>query len=426
MKRSGVVVSVLAMTAIAAPAAHGATLTLGSTLAASATTTQSHQADTTFWPATIGGASYKAPENGQVVSIRVKGTAIQPAGAPAPVNMIHFQALEPQADGTMKVDLTSAAFYLPYTGNPDQITGFKPQNLCLHKGDVVGFNDEGGWDGTGTGPYAGGAPFRIFGSASDSSTRWYSRDNGTKNGAVLAPSALLDGTELLLQYTMVTGDDRSYECGGPLRDPNGNAIARMRVTPKQDLYVSSDGSFTVFGYCGDARADCAGGKATVTYKGKPIASGAFSTKSQGSIRIPLKLSTADFARLSALPGSRWTATLTLTTPGQGTVSSTIAMHSRGGAMHVVKGQKVYVRGNRRLSPAGFCGVATGCAGMATLTVKGNVVAAARFATKSRGKITISLRVPARIYRQLKRNPLAALLAIAGPLGADSVPVLLRH
>jgi hypothetical protein len=421
VKWSSLFIAMLALGALCAPVAHADIVTLGSTLAAPATVTQSNQADSAFWPASINGADPAVPADGQVLSVRVKGMAIQPSGAPKPLNEIHFQTL----DGNT-VYLSSAPFDLPYTGDPNQISEYKPENLCVHKGGIVAFNDEGGWDGTGTGPYRTGVPFRVFADAPASLTNQFSKDNGTKNGMLLAPPNLLRGTELLLQYTLATGDDRSYECGGPLRDPNGNVIKNMQVTPKQDAYVSSDGSFTIFGYCGDARQDCTGGVATVTAFGQTIATVPFSSVKQKSIKVPMKMSTADFAKLAALPGSKWTATVTMVTPNQGTVVGDIAMHASGGAMHIVKNQRVYVRGNRRASPAGFCGVPTGCAGTAALAVKGKVVATAKFVSKGSGKITINLRLPASIYKQLKKKPVLGSLAITGPLGSDAQPVLLRH
>lgn len=426
--KSPLLLSVIALFAAAVPAARADTLTLGSTLAAPATVTEANQADSAFWPTAIaGGQQFTAPEDGQITAVKVKGMVIATPGH-KPVNEIHFQTLDPQPDGTMQVALSSQPFDLPYTGDQNQVSQFNPTNLCINRGEVLAFNDEGGWDGITdkTGPYPNGAPFRIFGAIPGSSTNQFSKDNGTKNGMTLAPPVLLRGEELLMQYTMVTGDDRSYECGGPLRDPNGNVIRNMQVTPSQDVYVTSDGSFTVFGYCGDARQDCAAGIATVAVNGQQIATGQFSTPKQNSIKVPMKMSTADFARLSALPGSKWTATVTLTTPNQGTVTGGIAMHSSGGAMHVVKKQRIYVRGNRRMTPAAFCGLPTGCAGTATLTVKGKIVAKARFATKTRGKISISMRIPASIYRQLKKKPVLGSLAITGPLGSDMQPVLLRH
>jgi hypothetical protein len=452
MKRFPLSVSILAALAVA-PAAHADVLTFGSDLSGTAASSindsqriQAHGPDTAFWPLALAtNGATEVPEDGQITSVTIKGTVFREQGAAPPANLIHFQSLDPAAaDGSRKVYLTSGDFYLPID-QPNAVTTFTPDNLCVHKGGTWDFNDEGGfaYGGSLTAPldyshYNSGAPFGVFALVPGSTTAQYSAGDQTKNGFTLYPSTTSQdinhpygntfrGLELLMQVKVATGDDRSYECGGPLRDPSGKVIPRMQVTPKQDAYVTADGNFTIFGYCGDAYKDCNGGVATVTVNGQQIATAPFSSVKQKSISVPMKMATADYARLAALPGGKWTATVTMTTPDQGTVTGDIAMHANGGgAMHIVKKQRVYVRGNRRLTPAAFCGVSTGCAGSAALTVKGKVVATAKFATKSKGKISINMRVPAAIYKQLKKRPLAATLAITGALGSDTSPVLLRH
>src|SRR3954453_22484026 len=124
VNRSSLALSLLACSAIA-PAAHADVVTLGSDLQAPATIIQSNQADTAFWPTSIKGAVPSAPADGQVVSIRLKGTAIQPDGAPAPLNEVHFQPLYAQAGNTQQVYLSSDAFSVPYTGDPNQVSEYK-------------------------------------------------------------------------------------------------------------------------------------------------------------------------------------------------------------------------------------------------------------------------------------------------------------
>src|SRR3954470_21281519 len=125
VNRSSWVLSLLACSAIA-PAAHADVVTLGSDLQGPATIVQSNQADTAFWPTSIKGANPAAPADGQVLSIRVKGMAIQPDGAPAPLTEVHFQTLDPEAGDTYKAYLSSDAFNMPYAGDPNQVSEFKP------------------------------------------------------------------------------------------------------------------------------------------------------------------------------------------------------------------------------------------------------------------------------------------------------------
>src|SRR3954451_18204376 len=144
--KSPLLVSLLGASALLAPAAHADVVTLGSDLAAPATVVQSSQADTAFWPIAVKGAPATAPAAGQILSVRVKGMAVRPDGAAPPLNDFHIQTLDAEAGDVMKVYLSSSPFSLPYTGDQNQINEFKPDNLCIHQGGALGFNDEGGWD----------------------------------------------------------------------------------------------------------------------------------------------------------------------------------------------------------------------------------------------------------------------------------------
>ena len=195
-------------------------ITIGSDLKADASITQSHGADTAFWPTSVKSTSPAFPEDGQILSVTIKGTVLKDKtkGAADPANLIHFQSLVPEGDnGAMRVYLTSGNFYLPIE-KPNTITTFEPENLCVKKGGVAAFNDIGGfgWTGSLDSPadyhyYPDGAPFQIFGAVKDSTTAWYSKDNGTKNNDVLTPSGgenavdghgdVMRGTELLMQLS---------------------------------------------------------------------------------------------------------------------------------------------------------------------------------------------------------------------------------
>jgi len=148
--------------------------------------------------------------------------------------MFHIQAIE---GSTFRI--TSQDFFLPNTGDAQQINSFAPTNFCVKPGDRIAFNTVGGYDGVGAqpvngiyspaSPYPMGTPLRIFARSSSAGTAWYEQANGTDNGESMAPngsgprepdqgnasSGQLDGQELLMQMTLATGDDRSYECGGP-------------------------------------------------------------------------------------------------------------------------------------------------------------------------------------------------------------------
>jgi hypothetical protein len=130
--------------ALAAPAG-AEMLTLGSNLEADATLIESHGADSAFWPVAIRGAQAAMPEDGQVVSVTLKGTVYREKRAAQPLNMIFFQSLVPEgAGGAMRVWLSSGPFHLPID-EPNAITTYRPENLCVKKGGYVAFNDLGGF-----------------------------------------------------------------------------------------------------------------------------------------------------------------------------------------------------------------------------------------------------------------------------------------
>lgn len=172
-------------------------------------------ADTAFWNTRLAnGGQPTAPRDGQIVELRVKGIALEgphPWTPTDPVALVHFQVLNPQPDGTVKVSLTSAGVNWPIGGDPQQVTTFRPVNLCTQKGDYVDFNTWGGhewrWD------KYGGIPMQVFSRVRGSTMNWYEKDQGTNNGDTLR-GRTLDGRELLLQAVIASGPDASDICPG--------------------------------------------------------------------------------------------------------------------------------------------------------------------------------------------------------------------
>jgi hypothetical protein len=173
-------------------------------------------ADTAFWNTKLAnGGQVTAPRDGQIVEVRVKGTALDgphPWVATDPRVLVHFQVLHPQGDGrSVKVDLTSAGIDWPIGGNPEQVTTFRPENLCTHRGDYVDVNTWGGhewrWE------KYGGVPLQIFSQVRGSSFNWYEADNGTNNNMTF-PGRLRDGREVLLQAVIASGPDATDICPG--------------------------------------------------------------------------------------------------------------------------------------------------------------------------------------------------------------------
>jgi len=306
---------------VAAAPASAARITLGSDLGATPYVTLSQGADTAYWATQVAGKALTVPVDGQIVQVRVKGSAMREAGAANdPATMVHFQSLEPAAkNGTHKVFLTSAPAYLP-VDDPGAVSTFSPENLCVHKGGSVAFNTIGGfmWGGALDAPlnssqYLHGTPWRIFASASKATTAWYSKDNGTKNGDALTPrggataregyGATMKGRELLMQVVVATGMDRSEPCGGPRRHPDGSLVEpkkhELRVAGGDDQrpYVTKDRRFTTGVYCETPGETCTG-KAILKVDGDVVDEvDGLSVPTQSSAKVAMRLDPANFRTL---------------------------------------------------------------------------------------------------------------------------------
>ncbi|MDX6641307.1 MAG: hypothetical protein QOF12_2318 [Solirubrobacteraceae bacterium] len=207
--RTAIPLLALAGLATLPAAADARLITYGSSLKATPTIVEAHQADTAFWPVSAtGGRAIRAPATGQILAIRLKGTALERSPGRAPLNQVHFQHLVPQGHGRMLVVQTSGAFAVPIGGPRGTISTFRPENLCVRKGDVVDFNDEGGWD-----PpfYQDGAPFRVFAKVGGARVARYIANNATNNGATLEPTAR-SGEELLMALVLGTGRQQGTAC----------------------------------------------------------------------------------------------------------------------------------------------------------------------------------------------------------------------
>jgi hypothetical protein len=246
-------------------------------------------------------------------------------GAPDPATLIHFQSLEPAAaDGSRTVYLTSQGFDMP-VGDPTAITPFTPENLCVHQDGAFDLNEIGGyaWGGSLAAPinlqyYPNGTPFEVFAPARTSSTARYTADNGTNNGATLSPSgSTTQGEELLMQVVLATGDDRSQSCGGPRRHPDGTLVVTAPLPTamhirEQRAYVSNNRSLAPTAFCPSGVPSCVG-TATLTSKGKKIASARFTAPASKTAHIAMKLSPAAFRAMKKAKGHALRVTFTIVT-----------------------------------------------------------------------------------------------------------------
>src|SRR3954451_22721533 len=180
-RSSSAMLLALALSAVAATPAHAGLTTMGSDLKADASVVESHGQDSAFWPISIKGQDPTFPADGQIVSIKLKGTVYKEKGAADPANLVHFQSLLPAGgDGSRQIWLTSGDFYVPID-QPNAISTFTPENLCVKQCGTLAFNDIGGfmWGGSLSAPldrdhYHNGAPFAVFGAVRNSITARFS------------------------------------------------------------------------------------------------------------------------------------------------------------------------------------------------------------------------------------------------------------
>jgi hypothetical protein len=183
-------------------------------------------ADTALWNTKLSAGRPTAPANGQVRELSLEGCAQPARGGPAPLTQIHFQTLVALSKGAVEVALTSQAFEIPVCGqhgaSGSTVSTYKPDGLCISKGDYVDFNDEGGYVEN---VYHSGVPYKVMGLVGASEMNSFVLAGGTNNGATLSPTdvgqsngfAVNRHEELMLRATLGTGHQAIPGCRGGLR-----------------------------------------------------------------------------------------------------------------------------------------------------------------------------------------------------------------
>jgi hypothetical protein len=255
-------------------------------------------ADTAIWNKIVAGRSAGMPKAGQADQIKLEGCAARAPGGPAPLTQIHFQTLHPQGGG-VKVALTSGAFQIPVCGengaSGSTVTTYTPINLCVQKGDYVGFNDEGGF----VEPYyRSGVAYQVLRAARGSSLASFLRGGGTNNGAFFDPAetTAMDGfgvkanEELMLQVELGTGRDARYVCPGGKKDAPP-VLPAMRVSRQTDG-INRSRVVAVAIYCrpvsgcrGSARLTLLGAGSAAT-----VGRSAFSLSGNKTSHLPIRVS----------------------------------------------------------------------------------------------------------------------------------------
>src|SRR5437588_508239 len=106
------------------------------------------------------------------------------------------------------------------------VSTYQPTNFCVHQGDFVDFNDEGGFD---PGFYPAGVAYEVIGRSAGGAMSSFVRANATNNGDALASTdstnhdgfAANSSVEVLLQAALGTGPDATPLCPGGTKGTPG-------------------------------------------------------------------------------------------------------------------------------------------------------------------------------------------------------------
>jgi hypothetical protein len=351
-----------------------------------ATLPENHQADTLFFNGPGQPNSHASPVDGEVTQVRIKGTIVPKANKFAqsfePIfRLFHIQTLRPETDGSYTVTSSTQHLYFPVDVDPSTITTFAAESpQCVEAGDVVDFNNVGGWDGEAADPF--GTTYKIFGSAPGQSTYWYERDNGTNIGSNWLPNRKVDNrngvtdtrgpivnTQILMQVTVATGYDAAVNCKGGRKGKEYRGLALSTPSPAPKIY--DDGVARVRVSCPENTYVGCQGTVRLSSDGKEIGSGSVRLNRSESTNVKIQLN-AEGASLVATRGALDATATADSTDGYGvaltttgTVRLTSARPATGGYAGVqARAQKVVVRKGKAITlkatcPAGTVGECSG-------------------------------------------------------------------
>jgi hypothetical protein len=309
-------------------------------------------------------AQAPAPSGGQVLEVHVKGCANEDTSAPTqlsqgkPVNTFHVQTLKPLGNGSYQVDQTSQDMTFPFCGagvTPSTVNTFAPLHMCISAGELVDFNDFGGFvpNSSGVPWYPQGVPYQILASTPGASLVSFVGPNMTFNGDTFGPGsaagsftgyAVQNGEELLMQSQEgVVGDAYGLCPGGTADEPaTSNAVncdygpglnghtscnngglgpggapqgSTAAATPLLTIFNQTDGvnrrrHTTLSVFC--AHRTCSGSLTLIArVRGKPVVIGhsTFSLPGGKSAKIPVQLSPAGMKALRRANGRTLTCTM---------------------------------------------------------------------------------------------------------------------
>jgi hypothetical protein len=392
----------LAVLLLLPAAAQADVFTIGSDLSATPTAdmAEAHQADVLYFNTQRGPNGHVSPVSGQILSVRVKGTAIA-AKDKAPNTLFHTQVLQDKHNGTYTVESSSQGFHFPYDVPADTVTEFVPSTQCIDQGEVIDFNNVGGYDAgdpSGT-RYQNGVPYQIFARKPGSQIFWYERDNGTNIGTTFTPNRRVlndangnprqedvegprNDKELMMQVVIGTGFDSSNLCTGGLK---GHEYQGVQIKQPWTSTIYDDGVAKVRASCPSNTKGFCEGELALQAEGIELGRSAtlrMKPNDTSNITIPLQNQGARIVnmrgKLDAVIEAQTHDSLGIAVPTQGTATLTAARPVPDGfAGLIVKKQVLRARGKtpqlRVTCPAGTAGSCTGTIKLTSAKRVGNML-----------------------------------------------------
>jgi hypothetical protein len=276
-------------------AAQADMVTFGSDLSGTPTIEDNHQADVLYFNQPGQANSTVSPVDGEVVAVRIKGT-IQPRRSGAETKdidrLFHLQTLRSNGNNNYTVLTASDNLYFPVGVDPNTVSTYRavsPQ--CVHAGDIVNFNDIGGWQGNPADP--DGTRYQIFKPSPGNNVLWFSKDAGTNIDQSFTTEPPMRDQEIMMQVTVATGYDSATNCPGGKK---GQEYAGVTVTtPNPAPRVYDNGIARARVLCPDNTYQGCTGAVRLTVDGADVGSASFKLRNSESTNVQVQLSNSGAA-----------------------------------------------------------------------------------------------------------------------------------
>jgi hypothetical protein len=415
-----IVAAVLALPAIA----QADMVTFGSDLGGTPTIEDNHQADVLYFNQPGQPNSTASPVDGEVVAVRLKGTILPRDNNEETKDidrLFHVQTLKPNGNNSYTVLSSSDSLYFPYNVSPDTISSYRAASAqCVSQGDVVDFNDIGGWQGNAGSPK--GTRYQIFRRSPGNNVLWYSKDNGTNIGSTWTTEPPMREQEIMMQVVVATGYDASTQCPGGKKGHEYQGVSISTPSPAPKVY--DDGVARARVACPENTFGSCEGTVRLSVNGTDIGSSNFKLGNSTSTNVQIQLTNAGAALVTQSGHVDAVATADskdgygVTKTNTGTVTLTSARAPGGTAFVGVtaKAQTVTYKKGKKLVFKAMCpaGTTGGCGGKFSIksqtrvklkkTDKGKVysLGSAKYLIATGQSASIVFKIPSSTLKALKK------------------------